>query len=70
MDEVSIVDVDLAKQVFQVHGAAADGPVLFSEKLSRSQCPRFMAGLQPCVVANGGLWYGPLLGSRAGSGRP
>ncbi len=29
MDGVSIVGVDLAKQVFQVHGAAADGRVLF-----------------------------------------
>ena len=28
MDAVSIVGVDLAKHVFQVHGAAADGRVL------------------------------------------
>lgn len=51
MEEVSIVGVDLAKQVFQVHGATADGRVLFRKKLSRSQFPRFMAGLRPCVVA-------------------
>ncbi|WP_353853310.1 hypothetical protein [Shinella sp.] len=51
MEEVSIVGVDLAKQVFQVHGAAADGRVLFRKKLSRSQFPRFMAGLRPCVIA-------------------
>lgn len=51
MDEVSIVGVDLAKQVFQVHGAAADGRVLFRKKLSRPQFAKFMAGLPQCVVA-------------------
>ncbi len=51
MEEVSIVGVDLAKQVFQVHGAASDGRVVFRKKLPRSQFPRFMAGLRPCVVA-------------------
>ncbi len=50
MEEASIVGVDLAKQVFQVHGAAADGRVLFRKKLSRLQFPKFMAALPPCVV--------------------
>lgn len=51
MDEVSIVGVDLAKQVFQIHGSAADGRVLFRKKLSRPQFLKFMASLPPCVVA-------------------
>lgn len=51
MDEVSIIGVDLAKQVFQVHGAAADGRVLFRKKLSRPQFAKFMAAVPPCVVA-------------------
>lgn len=51
MEEVSIVGVDLAKQVFQVHGAAADGRVLFRKKLSRPQFAKFMATLPPCIVA-------------------
>lgn len=51
MDEVAIVGVDLAKQVFQVHGAAADGRVLFRKKLSRPQFTKFIASLPPCVVA-------------------
>ena len=29
MGEVSIIGVDLAKNVFQLHGAAADGSVVF-----------------------------------------
>lgn len=51
MNEVSIVGVDLAKQVFQVHGAAEDGRVLFRKKLSRPQFAKFMATLPRCVVA-------------------
>jgi transposase len=51
MNEVSIVGVDLAKQVFQVHGAAADGRVLFRKRLSRPQFAKFMAALPRCVVA-------------------
>ncbi|SHM60636.1 Transposase [Paracoccus solventivorans] len=51
MNEVSIVGVDLAKQVFQVHGAAADGRVLFRKKLSRPQFAKFMTALPRCVVA-------------------
>ena len=50
MDEVSIVGIDLAKRVFQVHGAAADGRVLFRKKLSRPQFAKVMASLPPCKV--------------------
>jgi len=51
MGEVTIIGVDLAKNVFQVHGAAADGSVLFRKKLSRPQFMRFMAEQRPCRVA-------------------
>jgi len=51
MGEVSIIGVDLAKNVFQVHGAAADGSVLFRKKLSRPQFTRFMAEQPSCCVA-------------------
>lgn len=51
MEKVSIVGVDLAKQVFQVHGAMANGRVLFRKKLSRLQFTKFMASLPSCVVA-------------------
>ena len=37
MGEVIIIGVDLAKNVFQVHGAAAHGSVVFRKKLSRLQ---------------------------------
>ncbi len=51
MDEISIVGVDLAKQVFQIHGATADGRAVFRKKLSRPQFAKFMAALPPCIVA-------------------
>ena len=41
MGEVTIIGVDLAKNVFQVHGAAADGSVVFGKKLSRPQFARY-----------------------------
>lgn len=51
MGEVSIIGLDLAKNVFQAHGAAADGAVIFRRKLSRAQLLKFMAAQPPCLVA-------------------
>ena len=51
MTEISVIGVDLAKSVFQVHGAAADGATLFRRRLSRAQLERFMAAQPSCIVA-------------------
>lgn len=51
MDSISIIGLDLAKRVFQVHGARADGHVVFRKKLSRGQLLSFFADLPPCIVA-------------------
>ncbi len=51
MSEVSIIGVDLAKRVFQVHGALPDGNVAFRKKLSRSQFMKFLAEQPPCLIA-------------------
>lgn len=37
MSEVTIIGIDLAKRVFQLHGARQDGSVVFRKKLS-SNC--------------------------------
>ena len=37
MEDNIIIGVDLAKNVFQLHGASRDGHVLFRKKLSRTQ---------------------------------
>src|SRR5690606_34873675 len=46
----TMIGVDLAKNVFQVHGALMSGQVQFRKKLTRLQFQRFMAGREPCVV--------------------
>ncbi len=55
-----MIGVDLAKNVFQVHGALRTGEVQFRKKLTRQQFPRFMAQQAPCLVifeACGGAHY-------------
>jgi transposase len=51
MKEVSIIGVDLAKQVFQLHGATGEGEVVFRKKLSRKQFLAFMQTHPRCRVA-------------------
>jgi transposase len=51
VEKATIIGVDLAKNVFQVHGAAADGTVLFRKKLTRLQFHRFVAEQPACLVA-------------------
>jgi hypothetical protein len=43
MEGVTIIGVDLAKNVFQLQGAAAGWPVVFRRKLPRRQVMRFAA---------------------------
>lgn len=51
MNEVSTIGLDLAKNVFQVHGADAPGRVVICKQPRRSQVLAFFS-LQPrCVVA-------------------
>lgn len=51
MSEVSIIGIDLAKQVFQLHGTGSDGSVLFRKRLSRSQVLAFLEKQPRCTVA-------------------
>jgi len=51
MEEISIIGLDLAKQVFQVHGADDKGRCLLRKQLKRSNVLAFFAKLAPCVVA-------------------
>jgi transposase len=46
----TMIGVDLAKRVFQVHGASMAGQVTFRKKLTREQFRRFMAEQPSCVV--------------------
>jgi transposase len=51
MNQVSTVGLDLAKHIFQLHGADSAGAVVFRKKLRRGQVLAFLATLPPCTVA-------------------
>ncbi len=56
MEKTIIIGLDLAKNVFQAHGARADGSVAFRKKLTRNQVLPFFAE-QP-VLGRHGACYG------------
>src|SRR6476659_5445939 len=51
MNQVRTVGLDLAKHIFQLHGADSAGAVVFRKKLRRGQVLAFLATLPPCTVA-------------------
>ncbi len=48
--EISTIGLDLAKNVFQVHGISATGEVVIRKALRRSQMLPFFAKLPACLV--------------------
>jgi len=48
--QVTTIGVDLAKNVFQVHGIAENEVVLFNKPLRRAQFLPFFAKLNPCLI--------------------
>ncbi|RCL04172.1 transposase, partial [Acetobacter pasteurianus] len=46
----TVIGVDLAKNIFQVHGASRAGEVMFRKKLRRQQFMQFMATQPPALV--------------------
>lgn len=48
--KVATIGLDIAKQVFQVHGADKSGKLVLRRKLRRNEVGRFFAGLEPCLV--------------------
>src|SRR6516165_10832734 len=51
MNKASTIGLDLAKQVFQVHGADAAGAVVFRKRLRRTAVLQFFAAQAPCRIA-------------------
>ena len=48
---VSMIGLDIAKNVFQVHGEDASGRAVVQKRLSRGKMVDFFSKLPPCVVA-------------------
>ena len=51
MKEISVVGIDLAKSVFQIHAIDARGKVVVRRKMSRNQMLEFVVNLPVCTVA-------------------
>jgi transposase len=47
---VTTIGLDLAKNVFQIHGIYEDGEVAFNRALRRAQVLTFFESLEPCLV--------------------
>src|SRR6202158_4832405 len=50
MSEISMIGLDLAKNVFQVHGVDASGSGVLLRQLRRGAVEKFFAQLPPCTV--------------------
>ncbi len=48
--QVTTVGLDLAKNVFHIHGVTDDGSVAFSRSLRRGQMFAFFERLEPCLI--------------------
>ena len=48
--KVTTVDLDLAKNVFQVHGIDSTGKVIVRRTLRRRQMMPFFGKLEPCLI--------------------
>ena len=61
MEQMTVIGMDIAKSVFQVHGVDADGEVVVRRRLRRSQVLDFFAKIAPCRIgieacATGHYW--------------
>ena len=51
MEQADTIGLDLAKHIFQAHGADASGRAVFRKRLARTRVMQFFAAQAPCVVA-------------------
>jgi len=60
MKDITVIGIDIAKNVIQIHGADSKGKVLLKKRLSRAKFLPFMANIPSCLVgmeACGGAHY-------------
>ena len=48
--EVSVIGLDIAKSVFQIHGADRRGRAVLHKRLRRAQMQGYFAQRTPCVI--------------------
>ena len=50
MTKVTLLGIDIAKEIFQLHGITALGNAVLRKKLKRSELIKFIANLEPCTI--------------------
>jgi len=50
MKDIKILGIDLAKNVFQLHGTDAKGKCVLRKRLSREKLIEFIAQINPCLI--------------------
>lgn len=48
--KVSTLGIDLAKNVFQLHGVDHEGHTILRKKLTRAKFVQFVIQLEPCLI--------------------
>lgn len=50
MKNIKVLGIDLAKNVFQLHGTNQQGKCVLSKRLTRTKLLEFMSNLSPCLI--------------------
>ena len=50
MENISVIGIDLAKNIFQLHGIDTNGKVILKKKLRRDRLVPFFSNLKPCLI--------------------
>ena len=48
--KITTIGIDLAKEVFQIHGVNVHGKVLLRKQLRRSEMAKIFANLETCLI--------------------
>ena len=48
--KITTIGVDLAKEVFQIHGVDAHGKAVLRKQLRRGEMAKFFANMEPCLI--------------------
>jgi len=48
--EITTIGIDLAKEVFQIHGVNRHGKAVFCKQLRRNEMFKFFVNLEPCLI--------------------
>lgn len=48
--KITTIGIDLAKEVFQIHGEDVRGKVVVRKQLKRKDMAQYFANLEPCLI--------------------